>query len=390
VDELEAKLNHMAESTQEEITEAFNILYRCLLNNLKNSQFVTFVCRWYRQNIKKDIAELAKYYVVHSVFMLTEAIKENLIDASEADKLIIEVQPISAESEGTWQDVEHYLVSRLQNDKSSFYNLLSQLSGVNSKGVLGRLRNNAFEYLISELQKMDVSDYVTELIISRDKINRDLGFVLFEEIKLNSLSQDILNKADDKQLHVILLESTRKPFSGEDASRFFISLESRFQGSSLQLMKEFKQEMLTQAINYPGECFDAWKQADNPSELVRSVLESAEQYFKKMPEIGKLSAVSFVFPELERALALGHREFSRKLSEGDNKSAFASIFKTVHVIYGKQTSTVIEGKLSNPTPFTETSLSTELPRLELIDPEGMTIRRMQAAAEINEVLKTGA
>jgi hypothetical protein len=167
-------------------------------------------------------------------------------------------------------------------------------------------------------------------------------------------------------------------------------LEARFQRAAPELINEFKQEMLLQAINYPGECLEAWKQINNPSELVRSVLESTEQYFKKMRDISKLSAVSFVFPELERALALGHREFSRKLSEGDNKSAFASIFKTVHVIYGKQTSTVIEGKLSNPTPFTETSLSTELPRLELIDPEGMTIRRMQAAAEINEVLKTGA
>lgn len=390
IDELEAKLNHMAESTQEEITEAFNILYRCLLGNLKNSQFISFACRWFQQNIKNNISELAKYYVVHSVFMLTDAIKENLIDASEADKLIIKVQPISTDSEGIWEDVEHYLVSRLQNDEKSFYNLLLQIAEVNSAAVFNRFRNNDFEYLVSELQKAGIGDYVTEMIISGDKIRRNLGFILFEEIRMDSLSQNVLNKTDDKQLRMILLESKRKPFSGEDASRFFIMLEARFQSASPELINEFKQEMLMQAINYPGECLEAWKQINNPSELVTSVIMSAGQYFKKMQEINKLSAVSFVFPEFESALVLGHREFSRKISEGvEKKSTLASLFKTVQIIYGKQTSTLIEGKLSDPTPFNETSQSAELPRLELIDPEGMTIRRMQAAAEINDLLKTG-
>lgn len=67
IDQLESKLTAMIEGSQEEIAEAFSVLHRCLLSNLKNENFVCFSLSWFNKNASNKIPDLAKYYIAHSI-----------------------------------------------------------------------------------------------------------------------------------------------------------------------------------------------------------------------------------------------------------------------------------------------------------------------------------
>lgn len=129
-------------------------------------------------------------------------------------------------------------------------------------------------------------------------------------------------------------------------------LEPYLQNISAELKNEFKDEMITQAINYPGKCLNNWKKINTPSNLIKEIIESAEQYFKKLENISQSSAISFIFPELKNSFEIERREFSRKVSKGAHEeSILSSLCKKVDIIYGKQWCVMVNGKLGDPTPL---------------------------------------
>lgn len=385
IDQLETKLTLMMEGSQEEKTEAFSVLHKCLLSNLKNEYFLKYSLQWLNKNVSNRISDIAKYYVTHSIFMLNSEIKIKQDYMNDAINLIIKIQPVSCDNSGIWEDIEHYLVDLLNAGKESFYNILTKLLEANFEGLSWHIKNSKFEYLLSKTTESDIGSFITDLMISFDNKKRLFGFLLFQKTKISSFDENTLKKAQVIQLHLLLLESIRNPFSSEDASRFFIMLEPYFQDVSTELKNEFKDEMVTQAINYPGKCLNNWKKINTPSNLIKDVIESAEQYFKKLENISQSAAISFTFPELKNSFEIERREFSKKVSKGaQEESILASLCKKVDIIYGNQWCIMVGDKLGDPTALERISHSVELPRLELIDPEGMTIRRMRATAQIKE------
>jgi len=390
IEQLEYQLANMLRGNQEEVEEAFHVLYKCLLNQLTNRTFATFTMQWLNQNTSPAIPPLAKYYVVNSMIRLcnVSGIKNRLINLSDTNNLIIKIQPIPLDNAGTWHDIEYYLVDRLHEDKKSFENFLKLLVGSNPPDFLEQFEDQKFGYLISEMGESDMSLLIADLIFSEDDKQRRLGNILFQKVSLESFSKDRIEKIDETHLSLALYEFIRRPFISKEASKFFIMLEPNFCTVSPELQEEFKHQMTLQAINYPGDCLEEWKKINNPSDLIKSVIESAERYFNNLKKISNSPAKSFTFPEFNQAFEKGRREHSRKISEGvREKSVFMNLMKNVDIIYGKQWSAMVQGKLSEPTEFKEYSHYIEVPRLEEIDPEGSHIRRLQATSHIKNLKK---
>ncbi|MFQ5963732.1 MAG: hypothetical protein ACE5KZ_05555 [Candidatus Scalinduaceae bacterium] len=390
IEQLESKLAKMMEGTQEEIDEAFYVLYKCLLNQLTSEVFVKFSMQWFNKNASGKIPPLAKYCVVNSMLRLCDVreAKSRLINISDANKLIIKVQPIPQENNGTWSDIEYYLIDRLHEDKKSFADILNLLNEANPETLFKKFRSNEFDYLTSKLSKSDASWLITNLIFSQDAKKRKLGNILFQKIKINQFSSEIVEKTDETQMSIVLWEFIRRPFLGAEVSRFLIMLEPRYRICSTKMQEEYKREMVMQAINYPGECLENWKKMRNPSKLLKSVIESAEKYFENLKKTRNSPANSFSFPELNQSAKKGYREYSRKISEDAHKTSILSrLAKHIDIMYGDQWSIMAQGKLGDPTPFKEVSHSIEAPRLEEIDPEGMVLRKVQANTQIKEAEK---
>lgn len=77
------------------------------------------------------------------------------------------------------------------------------------------------------------------------------------------------------------------------------------------------------------------------------------------------------------------RQMRKSISEG---SVWAQIMKETMLLYvaiGLAAST--EGKLTTPTGLEEFGASVEVPLLEVIDPEGMALRRIRAEMELERL-----
>jgi len=141
-----------------------------------------------------------------------------------------------------------------------------------------------------------------------------------------------------------------------------------------------------QAASYPQACLSVWKKREPLSTLMEEVIQKANQYFDGLSQLVQCPARTFHFPGYAIARDKACRVFSTKVSkQAKEMSVFAKFARHFEIIYGNQWATSVEGKLGDPSPFSEFSHTMEFPRLEVIDPEGMAIRRFQASARIEEL-----
>lgn len=385
ISELDDKLTKMLDGDREEISEAFNTVYRCLLGKLSDIDFVRFAMNWFLKNASSQIPELAKYCVVSSMWQLCRARgkEPRLVDVTEANNLLAVVQPIPNDNLGTWRQLEYYLVDRLHEGPASFESIFTKLVDVNAEGLSATLHEDQFRYLKSEMSKQNIEGILTNYLLSPDHGKRMIGNLLFQELKIQSLSQEVLSKADESQLMVLLLEFIRKPFITEKVSQYLLLIEPYFNQAKPEIQRIFKDEMVMQAINYPEACLKSWKKVSNQSNLLQGVVKTAEEYFENLNKIKDSPAISFSFTEYRKVAETHYREFSSQVAKrAHEKSIFAQLVKNVQIIYGSKWSIYMEGNLGEDTSFHELTSSIEFPRLEIIDPEGMALRRLQASTKI--------
>lgn len=392
IKELDVKLSKMLDGVREEIGEAFNTAYRCLLGKLSDNNFVGYAINWFSKNASGQIPDLAKYCVVDAMWRLCSVrggeSRLVVVDLTKANNLLAAIQPIPNDNLGTWHQLEYYLVDRLHEGPAAFEDIFMKLVESNTEGLLAQLQKGKFSYLKSEMAKYNIEELVVNCLISPEHEKRVIGKFLFQEVKMNSLSQEVLSKADESQLKVALQEFIRQPSLGEKASQYLLFIEPRFRQVSSGLQKIFKDEMVMQAINYPGACLERWKKINNPSDLLQDVIKVAEEYFNNLNKIKDSPAISFSFVGYIKAVEIKYNEFSSQVArKAHEKSVFAKLAKNVQIIYGSRWSIMVEGKLGEDTSFSELSSSMEFPRLEIIDPEGRALRRLKASTKINELGK---
>jgi len=379
---LDCELTKMLSGEPEEISEAFLIVWRCLRSERADDDFVKFAMKWFSENSSDKLPDWAKYHLVDAMwfFNMTGNQKKD-IAATEADNLLIAIQPIPESNRGTWEYLERYLTERLRQEPDSFENILGRFVEANPKGMLGQFQSEVFDDLKSEIYKVEAKDFVTRWSLSNDENKREIARTILQKSKSIVLSQKIIFEANEKQLEIVLLEFIRKPLIiAEKISEYLLALEPAFRNVRPELKQMFKNEMILQAINYPGACLDKWKKIEDPSELLKEVVTSAEKYFERLNALKHSPAISFTFPGCKEAAEREAQEFSNKVSkEAKEKSIFANLVKSTQIIYGSRWAVMmVNGKLGQATDFNEMSHSIEFPRVEIIDPEGMAMRRVQS------------
>ena len=116
--------------------------------------------------------------------------------------------------------------------------------------------------MISEIGKEDVRGLVTECVFSESDNVRRLGSVLFQRVKIEGLSDEVFKGKTDSELNAVLWEFVRGAFDGESTARFFVLFEPLFRNASDRALRDdFEQEMVLQAVNFPGACLEQWRKA---------------------------------------------------------------------------------------------------------------------------------
>ncbi|MBN1972585.1 MAG: hypothetical protein JW787_03030 [Sedimentisphaerales bacterium] len=381
INNLDIELSKMIKGEPEEISEAFSIIWRCLRSERVDDNFVRYSMNWLSKNASSKLPDEAKYHIVDAMWFFTMPGKQKInINALEADDLLVAIQPIPENNHGTWNYFEMYLEERLKQDFIAFENILEKLVVTNPSGIVSKFQSGIFDNLKTQIYQLKKHDFVTNWLLSIDMNKREIARTILLKSESVVLPQNVVSKANEKQLELALLELIRKPMiDAKKISEYLLALEPSFRNIKPELKQKFKNEMILQAINYPGMCLEKWEEVENPSDLLKEVIISAKKYFERLNAIKDSPAVSFTFPGCKEAAEREANEFSNKVSkEAHEQSIFAKLAKNIQIIYGsKWAVTTIDGKLGQATEFNQFGHSMEFPRVEIIDPEGMALRRLQ-------------
>ena len=389
-------LDKAIEGTIEEQNEAFDVVRRCSSGRIEE-QFAHFIFHWLNKHVSSELSPDAKYSITDTVYKLRDCQGRNraLIDTADANKLILSIQPIKKEYANIWEKMEHYLVHRLRENTDSFGKLIKQVADKNPETLIELFINRKLEYLISEMNRIGISQLIADCIFSTSDIQRRLGNVLLQRIEIETLSDTVMKvkQISGKELRLALWESIRMPsVDGKKTARLLLMMESLVRNTSdNELRDEFENEMVLQAINYPGVCLIEWKKIEEPSDLLKRVIVKAESYFEKQKKFQNSSANSFQFPEYMGATEKARRDLSQRFLETRDQSLVSQIFPTVDLIYGNlfTLSQGEPGDIGEPMPLEELSFQVEMPRLERLQPESMALRRFEAEQKIRRLQDEG-
>jgi hypothetical protein len=378
----------MIEWTDEDVDDAFWVLSRCILSKRNDELFLKEAIQWIKSKAHPRLPKGAKYAVVDLAYQLRD-ISSNGPDAVIVDmgELLLAIQPLTKEEKGSLRLLQLYLAVRLKKDKEAFRKFLRELV-VRSPDLLPEaIREHECAYFVNRLSGDYGSSLTTDLLLSEQLSERRLGRALLEEIKLEKLDDAVLKeRGSTKALRVLLFEIARRPFSAELTSRIFLLLLPFYETTDPELRKEFVDEMAFQAINFSGACYQAWKDHPSPLPTLIEVLKHVKTYFDGLDSLRTCSGGHLTFPEWKLALKEWERRFSNEVSEGANRaSIFASLVRHIDLIYGSEWSIANTSGVSDPRPMTTFAHGMEVPRVEILDPEGCAIRRLRFNSLLNKL-----
>jgi hypothetical protein len=120
-------------------------------------------------------------------------------------------------------------------------------------------------------------------------------------------------------------------------------------------------------------------------EYLQAILADVEERLTAIHNASASPALQMEVPGHARAERLYHRRMARDVAKGvRQQSTFLSLIHSIQLLYGGASWRIFEsdGKLSQPSGMHASSTNIEIPRLEMLDPEGMHLRRVAASVRI--------
>ncbi len=378
IQSLDIELNDMLNGEISENEEAFITLYRCFLLNQQNSELLRFIKIWYNKVIPKFVTDKVKYYIIDLFWRLLS--KENIanspISVKEANIFIEMMLPLPEDQNGTWMQLEDYIVDRLKNNINDFKDIIDKVLLVDCMVFCDKFSKH-FNHLKNEVISSSFIQSLSNYIFSREIEKRKFGFLIYNI--LPEQKQQTINQIEVSEpiLELIIYEFINYPTLSKQVSDYLLMLEPYYRDVNEELQGIFKNEMALQALNYPGECLERWKKIDLPSSLLKDIIEISDNYFNNLKSNSELTISTFSFPGYDKALKRKMQLFSGQVSkDSKSKSIFYNLARSTEVLYGTSWSILNEKTLGEKSDFKEFSTSIEFPRLEIIDPEGMALRKL--------------
>lgn len=387
-DEFATCLARMSAGTEPERAEAFNFL-RCLLpNDYISPESLLHGANWLSANSNSSLPDNSKHWVVNVAHTVVRRTNAGVTVLKAVCDALVAIQPVPTKNAGTWKDLEGLLVDLLEHDFPQFESLLFRLLDANADGVLHYFTaQKPFEWLLSEIVARTRSGWYSALFFSPARHRRRFAFALFDEIPFEKFPEGMLEQRSDDEIALALFEFRLNRLSPEQVLTLFVALLGRVETGATPLKHLYEDELLYQAKNLPGACLERLKPLSAQSELVSTVTSKAEAYFQALRKCHGSPLVAMEVPGLQRSLRIQGARQSRQIHEMSQElSVFAKLFANSYLLYGgKSYRYCRDGELGEVSELQAFSAQSELPRLEIIDPEGAVIRQHDTIESLRQL-----
>ena len=383
--EFQACLDNASTGSQEELLEGMNFL-RCVVSHKSlDSGALDYALKWLKENVTTSILDDSKYHVVVSIRGL---LAREPTDPSTLRSILVQAMPVPADKIQIWTEIESLFSSLLEMGWENFEVWLFEILKADPKGVIEQLRfRGSFENLIHSIPEDKTRKLITDTLFSSNSYIREFAFSLFSENNIENLDEKVLSEASDSLIAISIYESRFHHLQAERMFQFFSAFIDRIESGSPQLVNFFKAELIYQAKNFPGAVLEGLKGLSSKSNLIKEVITKAEDYFGALKITRGTAINSMEIPGLQRALTFSGRRQSKEISV---KSAEASLLQhlcsTSYLIYGNEGFRYCsDGEVGEVAMMQRTSVSMEMPRLWMIDPEGTAMRRTDAIEAVERI-----
>jgi hypothetical protein len=264
-------------------------------------------------------------------------------------------------------------ISLLQRSRESW---LATAKSRNGRWFFDTLKESAYKATVA-----------TELCFDVRRSSRRVGLFVFSECDVNTLLSSRVSTVTPRQIELLLLEA-QSMTSGFDAlARLHACLAPRIDEMNSEIQEFFYDEVARQSLNTHQYRSTLATVALGNEYLTALVADVAER-LNEMRCAAASPALQMSAPGQDRAQMLHDRIFARDVAEATKRhSVFLNLVHRVNLLYGGDGWRVFstEKGISDASKMQSVSNSVEVPRLEVIDPEGVHLRRVSASAKIAQL-----
>lgn len=284
-----------------------------------------------------------------------------------------------------WYAVHDTLKSLASKNGAEMREVVKLLATHSARSWLEELRTRDFKWFFPVVkEKTPATAIATELCFGDGSGTRQVGLLFFDECGLEKLDPSAVQNAAPVQIELLLLEAQRRQISFAALARLHASLTDRVDKIQAHLPELFYDEVALQCMN-TNEYRAALINAQPENVYLQAIVTDTRERLAASIGASRSPAFRMQAPGQARAQILHGRRFVQDVSAGiKQRSTVLSLLPSVHMLYGGHEPRIFrrEGELSPPVQMHSSSSSVEIPRLEFVDPEGMTLRRISAAVRL--------
>jgi hypothetical protein len=348
----------------------------------------TWVFRELRKVARTTLPDSAKNPIAGTVFDCIErSAQRDVAAAKQWLDLLIAILPISETDSLFWQAVERHLETLATANSDLMRLMVKTLAQHTGQTWLKIAPGIHFGALSSVLQEKGLHTVVCGDLCFADSVqSRRLGLWFFDKYQVQKLAQAVIDSATPSQMELLLLEAQRLAIDSDALARLHASLAERVDQLGGDLQYVLYDEVALQALNTYEHRSTLAAVAPN-HEYLGAILQDVEERLKETRNAAASPAVQMEVPHWREAEFRLAQRMQREINSGVEKhSVFLKLVTRVTLLYGKKWRVFYpDGTLSEPSGLQELSNTFEVPRLDLVDPEGMQLRRLNASARIAEL-----
>jgi hypothetical protein len=369
----------------EDIHVIITLLSIWMSTPLMSPQVFRRAFEWVQQRVSPTISDVGKLQVAQfASFFNADQYQWPDTWRPAIDALVIAILPIDAAHLGIWDKLDFYLGSLLPADPTTFQTVLRALADRSGESWLSVLRNKpSMAHLRNQMNMVRQDQLVAEFCLSADRTRRHIGLFFFAKLHVPAFSPADLAACDPRICWILLYEVASRTLSKQSAARCLLSLLTQAGRLGPEFVTAMKEELQVQARNLPGACGEMFTQNAAGNPILQDVMAEQDKYFKALAKTKKSPVLQMQVPGYHRAMEEFTRKFGNEVHEGARQnSVFMQMVHEVAILYGLAWSTFQGNQLGATTNMQRISHGTELPRLDLIDPEGMQMDRLFALTQI--------
>jgi len=340
---------------------------------------------------RPNLGTIQKYWVAEAALDgWRRSTTETRINRNQWEDLFFLVHPLDESDHGTWKSIEMLLYEALENHPTDAVRFIVHLAEVSGRAWEKLLRGPArvHEGLTHTLkQASNCAEIITKLCLSTIRSARRIGLEWFHRCETVRLDETLVSAADPAIIEAVFLEAMVLPLLSEDTARLHGCLLNRIETIGGPLEITFYEEVQHQTLDTHGyrksivEC-------TNGHDRITQMVEQAKKRIDATYGARKSPSLQMAIPGQHRAMNLWMKRTGRRMRKGAMENSFTRLFTNISILYAKKWRMHgPDGNLGQASELNTVSVEGEMPRLESMMPEALTIKRISAELRLRQIQK---